>query len=318
MIDADLHAYDRILVAFSGKDSLAALLHLLERGVDSGRIELHHHDVDGGRPFMDWPCTPAYARAVGDYFGLPVYLSWRVGGFLTELDRVGDPTAPIQFETPEGLLGQAGGHGPPGVRGRFPQLSADLKVRWCSSCLKIEVLAALIRNQPRFRGLRTLVVTGERAQESSARARYAVFEPHRTSSRDRPVDHWRPVHGWDEAQVWSIIGHYAITPHPAYGLGWGRLSCRTCIFGSANQWATVKAVFPEAFHNIAMREAASGFTIHRNLSVLALAERGTPYAAALARPDLVAQAQDPIWRLPVTSQPWILPAGAFGETAGPT
>ena len=34
---------DRVLVAFSGgKDSLAALLHLLDLGVAPDRIELHH------------------------------------------------------------------------------------------------------------------------------------------------------------------------------------------------------------------------------------------------------------------------------------
>ena len=52
MTAADLAVYDRILVAFSGgKDSLAALLHLLELGVDPARIELHHHDVDAEAPF---------------------------------------------------------------------------------------------------------------------------------------------------------------------------------------------------------------------------------------------------------------------------
>lgn len=54
----DLRAYRRIVVAFSGKDSLAALLHLLANGVLARAIELHHHDVDRqGRSFMDWPCT---------------------------------------------------------------------------------------------------------------------------------------------------------------------------------------------------------------------------------------------------------------------
>ena len=171
----DLSRYDRVLMAFSGgKDSLAALLHLLDLGVPPERIELHHHDVDGGAAFMDWPCTPAYARALGAAFGVPVYLSWRTGGFAAELGRDGAPTAPVVFETPEGRLGRAGGEGPPGVRGRFPQVCADLRLRWCSSALKIEVMAALIRNQPRFLAGETLVVTGERAEESPMRALRAV------------------------------------------------------------------------------------------------------------------------------------------------
>lgn len=169
----DLRAYRRIVVAFSGgKDSLAALLYLISLGVPAQAIELHHHDVDGHGPtFMEWPCTAGYVRAIANYFGITVYFLWREG-FARELDRTDAPTAPIRFETPEGI-GQAGGNGPTGTRGLFPQTAADLRVRWCSPSLKIDVLAAAIRNQARFLDGSTLVVTGERAAESPARAQYA-------------------------------------------------------------------------------------------------------------------------------------------------
>ena len=52
--------YDKIIVLFSGgKDSLACTLDLLERGVPREKIELWHHDIDGGHPTrkMDWPVT---------------------------------------------------------------------------------------------------------------------------------------------------------------------------------------------------------------------------------------------------------------------
>lgn len=232
--------------------------------------------------------------------------------------RNGQPTAAILFQLPDGRLGRAGGQGPPGVRGRFPQVSADLSVRWCSPALKIDVLAAAIRNQARFERGRTLVVTGERAAESPARARYRAFEPHRTHCARRHVDHWRPVLGWSEAEVWDRIAAARLRPHPAYGLGWSRLSCRSCIFGSPNQWATLRALYPEPFDDIAALEAASGFTIQRGASVTALADRGVPYAAALANPALAAVAGGTVWTLPVTQRPWSLPAGAFGEAAGPS
>lgn len=315
----DLAAYRRFVVAFSGgKDSLAALIVLLASGVPPKRIELHHHEVDGqAAPFMDWPCTPAYVDAVAAHLGIDVFHSWRIGGFAQELDRHCAPSAPMMFETPDGL-GIAGGAGPPGTRGLFPQVSADLRVRWCSPALKIDVLAAAIRNQPRFLDGPTLVVTGERAEESPGRARYATFEPHRTSTRTRHVDHWRPVHGWDERQVWDAIAIAGIRPHPAYRLGWRRLSCRCCIFGTPDQWATLRLIFPQAFRRIARREAATGRTIHRTLSVDQLADRGCPYPAALIHPDDRAQADDPVWRLPIRLDPWTLPAGAFAEAAGPS
>lgn len=196
----DLRAYRRIVVAFSGgKDSLAALLYLLGLGVPAHAIELHHHDVDGHGPgFMDWSCTAGYVRAIADHPGLRLYFSWREGGFARELDRADAPTAPIRFETPDGI-GHAGGKGPAGTRGLFPQTAADLRVRWCSPSLKIDVLAAAIRNQPRFSAGRTLVSTGERAGESPARAHYASLKRHRTVTATRNVDHWHPIYDWTEA-----------------------------------------------------------------------------------------------------------------------
>ena len=314
----DLPAYRRIVVAFSGgKDSLAALLYLLSLGVPAHAIELHHHDVDGNGPtFMDWPCTPAYVRAIAAHLGVAIYFSWREGGFARELDRAAAPTAPIRFETPDGM-GRAGGNGPIGTRGLFPQTSADLRVRWCSPSLKIDVLAAAIRNQARFLDGSTLVVTGERAEESPVRSHYATFERHRTATAVRAVDHWRPVHHWSEADVWRVIGDAGIRPHPAYVLGWGRLSCRTCIFASPATWATVRLVFPDAFQRVRVREAATGRTIHRAFDVAQLADRGTPFPAALAHPDELAQAEDVEWRMPITAEPWMLPAGAFGDASGP-
>jgi len=73
---SDLGQYARIVVAFSGgKDSVAAFLALLEAGVDRERIELWHHDVDGGGdPFMDWPSTSGYVRAFAAAFGVRLLL----------------------------------------------------------------------------------------------------------------------------------------------------------------------------------------------------------------------------------------------------
>ena len=59
--EIDLSEYDHIIIGMSGgKDSIAALLRLLDLGVDRDRLELWHHDVDGreGSTLMDWPFTP--------------------------------------------------------------------------------------------------------------------------------------------------------------------------------------------------------------------------------------------------------------------
>lgn len=104
----DLSSYDAVLLFMSGgKDSIACLIELLERGVDRRRIELHHHDVDGPG-FMDWPVTGAYVAALAEAFSIPLFRSWRAGGFEREMLRADAPTAPTLFETPGGLQ-QIGG-----------------------------------------------------------------------------------------------------------------------------------------------------------------------------------------------------------------
>jgi len=321
--EPDLDSYDVFIVAFSGgKDSLACLLHLLELGVPRSKIELMHHDVDGreGSRLMDWPCTRAYCRAVAQAFGVPVYFSWKVGGFEREMLRDGTPTAPTRFETPDGVR-EIGGRGDPDVRLQFPQVSPDLSVRWCSAYLKIDVCAAAIRNQPRFRGKRVLVVTGERAEESASRARYKPFERHRADlrkgRRPRHVDAWRPVHAWSERTVWAIIERWLVRAHPAYSIGWGRVSCAACIFGSPGQWASLRRVNPAQFAAVAAYEARFGKTIQRKLTVVQLADKGAPYPMDEA--DVrAALSEDFELSVFLTGATWRLPRGAFGDSCGPT
>ena len=326
VVAIDLTSYDRILVAFSGgKDSLACLLHLLDCGVPSDKIELHHHDVDGGgRAFMDWRVTPAYCRAVAEALGIRLFFSYKEGGFEREMLRDQSRTAPMKWQSEDGEWKQIGGTGgKESTRRKFPQVSPDLSVRWCSAYLKIDVMSAMIRNEDRFLTGKTLVITGERAQESAARAKYNAFEPDRTDNRDGPrvqrhVDRWRPVLYWSEAEVWAIIERHGIVPHPAYQLSWGRLSCMTCIFGSADQWATIRAIFPERFTAVADREGEFGVTIKRGMNLHQLADRGTVYPAALTNPDLVRLADAEEWEGEIITDNWQLPAGAFGESTGPT
>ena len=94
----------------------------------------------------------------------------------------------------------------------------------------------------------------------------------------------------------------------------------TCIFSSANAWATIRIIAPDCFERIASRERQFGFTIRHGLTVRQVADRGRPYPAAMARPDLVRQALSPTWDQPILVDPaaWQMPAGAFGEMAGPS
>jgi 3'-phosphoadenosine 5'-phosphosulfate sulfotransferase (PAPS reductase)/FAD synthetase len=321
----DPTTYDRVVVAFSGgKDSIACVLALLEAGVEPQRMELWHHLVDGreGSTLMDWPCTEAYVRAFGRALGLRVYFSWREGGFERELLRENSRTAPIRFATADGRIGTAGGKsGTRSTRRKYPQTSADLQTRWCSSALKVHVAGAALRNQHRFRSGRTLFVTGERAAESPNRARYAAFQHHEADLRtgrtyQRHIDHWRPVHAWSEAEIWAISERWRINPHPAYRLGFGRVSCAICIFASDHQIATLFAINPRQALVNARYEAEFGHTIHRSLTLEERRARGRPFPFTATD---VAAAMSASWNEPIIlpEGAWRLPAGAFGKAAGP-
>ena len=325
----DLHSYDYYIVAFSGgKDSQACVLHLLDIGIPKEKIELWHHCIDGkeGSTLMDWPVTEDYCRSFAKEFGLKIYFSWKVGGFEREMLRHNEKTAPTKFEAPDEddniIECSIGGiRGKESTRRKFPQVSPNLSVRWCSAYLKIDVCTSAINNQERFQNKRTIVITGERAEESAARAKYKTFEPDRSDNRNgkriiRHVDHLRPVHAWKEKEVWSIIERYKVVPHPAYRLGWSRLSCISCIFGSCNQWASLNQIAAERIKSISDYEKEFDCTIQRNVSVIEQVAKGSAYPNMNA--EIVMMGLSKEYTGNIITDIWTLPKGAFGENAGPT
>jgi 3'-phosphoadenosine 5'-phosphosulfate sulfotransferase (PAPS reductase)/FAD synthetase len=343
--------YDYIVVAFSaGKDSLACILYLLDLGVPKEKIELWHHEVDGRETghFMDWTVTPGYCKAVADALELPIYYSWRVGGFRGEMLRENERTKPIKFETPEGIKQSGGKGGQLSTRRKFPMATSNLNFRWCSAYLKIEAGRAAMNNQARFNHKKTLMITGERAQESIARSKYKQFEimSHCDTARkkqkefepavnegkkektNRHVDAWRPVFKWDIKEVWDIIKQHSINPHPCYRLGWGRCSCAGCIFSKADQFASLEIVDPSCFYQIAQYEEDFGLTIkskvkqkdkvktYYNIPLIEYARTGTPFK--MKEKDVLAVNSE-TFDEPVFLRHWEYPPGAFADqTTGPT
>lgn len=172
----------------------------------------------------------------------------------------------------------------------------------------------------RFRTPRTLLVSGERAAESTARAKYTEFGPDEADTRDaakvrRHVDRWLAVHAWSEREVWQIIARWRIAPHPAYLVGFGRTSCMKCIFGGPDQWASVRALDPRGFEKVASYERAFGVTIKRKHALPVVADAGTPYPYT---PEHAAMALASSYDHPIIVDRWRLPLGAFGDSLGPT
>lgn len=325
-MDFDLLNYDRYVVSFSGgKDSTALLLFLLDNGVPKEKIELWHQEIDGrGESFFDWEVTPDYCRKVGEAFGVPVFFQWKEGGFMREMLRHEMLTAPIHWENPDGTTGTSGGtNGKPGTRLRFPQPSPDLRVRWCSAYLKIDVCATALRHQERFENCRTLVLSGERGEESKQRSRYAILEPDKADLRNgkktfRHIDRFRPIRDWKEQQVWDILEKYRVRPHPCYFMGFGRCSCKFCVFGNCNQFASAACVSRQTFDRLVQFEKDFGTTLKRDTDLLSLVRKGRPYPAVESHlAGLATQFNYDEAVIVPDGQEWILPAGAFSKCGGP-
>jgi 3'-phosphoadenosine 5'-phosphosulfate sulfotransferase (PAPS reductase)/FAD synthetase len=325
-----LNHYDVIIVALSGgKDSVACLLEMMEMcdaaGVPRSRIEAWHQSVDGApeaEKIWDWPITDSYCESVCRVLGITYRRQWRDGGLAGELLKENDRTKKVVFELADGTTGETGGTtGKIGTRGRHPAQAADLRTRYCSPVVKIDVCSSAICNDPRLKSANVLVVTGERRDESTNRATYATVEERTGTNNNRRVDQFRPVLEWSESQVWDRLRRSRIRPHPAYRIGFGRCSCLTCIFNGPDEWATTRVIAPAQFDWHANVEKKSGHTIRMGLTVIDQADRGTPMEGA-GDPELVALAMgrhypESLVLVPVGEE-WEMPRGAFRACGGPT
>ncbi len=310
--------YDKYIVAFSGgKDSTACFLHLLTLGIDIKKIELWHHLIDGkDQTFMDWEVTEDYCRKFAAAFNVPIYFSWKDGGFMRELFRENSLTAQTVFETPVGISIVGGKTGKVSTRRKFPQVSSDLSVRWCSSYLKIDVCSAAVRNQDRFNGLKTVILSGERGQESKQRSKYRISEKDKAYLKDKRIVHrWRPIRDWNEKEVWSIIEKFNVVVHPCYYMGWSRCSCKFCIFGNSDQMASAAHVSPEIANRIFKLEDEFVTTIKPGEKLSSVVGRGTPYNEISKSSIQLATCH--IYTGEIITANWSLPAGAYRMGCGP-
>jgi len=275
---SDLSLYDRIIISSSGgKDSTACILYLMDLGIPKERIVLWHQSIDGSPndlQFADWPVTESYVRAFGEALCIQTEFQWRVHGFYGEMMRENSKTNDVQFEYQDNVITLPTRNGKYSTRRKFPAKAVDLRTRWCTAYLKIDVMRRVLNNHPDYQAGKFLVITGERREESANRARYLQIEKHPCSKNDREVTWWRSVIDWPERKVWDLIEKHKINPHPAYWLGWSRTSCFGCIFSTNDQWAMMREIAPDQFNQLVDLEREFNHTIDNKFSLVQMADKG--------------------------------------------
>lgn len=134
----------------------------------------------------------------------------------------------------------------------------------------------------------------------------------------RYVDRYRPIRDWTERRIWDLLEKYRVRPHPCYFMGFGRCSCKFCIFGNANQFASAACISHQNFSQLVNFEKEFGYTLKRDTDLSTLIKKGVPYhdiTPELARLATSYQYNSDIF-IPY-SQQWNLPSGAFKKCGGP-
>lgn len=144
--------------------------------------------------------------------------------------------------------------------------------RYCTSDLKRDPIAKFIRADLGARGcLLAINATGNRAQESTARAKQAAWSLNkRLSVAGREVFDWHPLKAWLTPEVFERIGQEGQKPFYAYAAGNERLSCVFCILGCNSDLQNGARARPELAARYIAIEDRTGFTMFHKQS---LAER---------------------------------------------
>jgi len=210
-----------------GKDSQAMLLKLLELGIPGDQIVIVHADL--GR--VEWEGSQEHIRR--NSFGLPLV--------------VAEPARTL-FQMVRS-------------RGMWP----SPQQRQCTSDLKRTPITREIRRylkaHPRFNGL-VVNCMGMRAEESSARAKAAVFKfSERNSKAGREWYDWLPIHAMSEADVFASIRAAGQAPAWPYFAGMTRYSCCFCIMASEADLKTAARLAPSLYREVVHLERSVNHTL---------------------------------------------------------
>ncbi len=298
----DLAAYDWIIINSSaGKDSQAMLDYLVkmadEHGIDRSKLVVAHADL--GR--CEWQGTKELAIEQAAHYGLRFEVETRPQGDLLDhvmarFETLQNQAAEIEAALEAGdesLISKATQKAIERKRNSNPEATlADLAAgfraappwfssaaRYCTSDHKrgqISKVHTMLAKESKAAGhtgqVRILNAMGLRGQESTARAKKAVFvmEARTTvkgNEKSKVVDQWLSIHDWTEEQVWDTIRASGVRHHFAYDLGMSRLSCVYCIFAPKAMLMIAGKHNPELLDQYVEVERRVGFKFRQDLAL---------------------------------------------------
>ena len=232
-IPITLHTYDGVVVCVSGgKDSQVTLDRICagaERAGVLGRVRAVHADTGS-----EWPQSAPHCAYLCGQYGVPF--------------EVVRPRRPLAESIRR--------------RGMWPSNPC----RYCTSDHKRDPIEVMVRNHwPAHSGVRILIVSGERAEESPHRARLPEFAVDgRLTVNGRDVYRWRPILEMGEAQVWAQIERSGLRHHVAYDWGCRRVSCVLCVLAAEGDLRIGAQHNPEMAELYLAIEVEMGHTFRHN------------------------------------------------------
>jgi len=263
--------WEAIVVAFSGGiDSQAMLLDAV-RTYPKDRILAVFNDTgddhDGGNRLVDWAGTLAFVRQECEALGLPLVVTSGPADLLEYTEHRGmwaDSknrycTSDLKRSPTDKVL-----------RNLIIDL-AEYRQRWSSPAVRL--CTDRTKTRPTDRALRhldakrILLLTGELAEESPARAKKPEWQLRAGAlapTKGRLVVWHRPQLHWSKEDEILFIWSQGRDIAPTYYAGWDRLSCRFCFFLTFERQVLSFVGYPETAAQFTDTEERIGHRVSLN------------------------------------------------------
>lgn len=278
--DALIRDADWVVVSSSGgKDSQAMLWHVVQRARALGMLDkviVVHADL--GR--VEWAGTRELAELQARLAGVRRFEVVQASG-ADLLGRVGIRFGKLKAKAEREALERGEDPATAEVAPAWPSSSA----RWCTPDAKRgpirRLYTRLVAELAHLgRPVRILECIGQRAAESSQRAKLAPVEINRGASNGkRHVTTWRPIHGWSDVDVWREIARSGLPYAAAYDWGNRRLSCVFCVLGCTSDLVNGARRMPELAAAYADMEVTVGADFKKGLSMREIIRRAAELEA---------------------------------------